>query len=40
MGLGLVAVLGVGALSWVATQPKTTSSKIDPTLPALKAEAT
>ncbi|MEO8335636.1 MAG: DsbA family protein [bacterium] len=38
MALGAVAVLGVGALSYVATRPKTTSSKIDPTLPALKAE--
>ncbi|MEO7330845.1 MAG: thioredoxin domain-containing protein, partial [Minicystis sp.] len=38
MALVAVAVLGVGALSWVATRPKATSSKIDPTLPALKAE--
>ena len=38
MALGVVAVIGVGALSWVATRPKTTSTKIDPSLPALKAE--
>ena len=38
MALGVVAVIGVGALSWVATRPKATSSKIDPSLPALKAE--
>jgi protein-disulfide isomerase len=38
MALGLVAVIGLGALSYVATRPKTTSTKIDPTLPALKAE--
>ena len=38
IALGVVAVIGVGALSWVASRPKTTSAKIDPTLPALKAE--
>ena len=38
MALGVVAVLGVGALSWVATRPKATSTTIDPSLPALKAE--
>jgi protein-disulfide isomerase len=38
MALGVVAVIGLGALSWVATRPKVTSSKIDPSLPALKAE--
>jgi len=38
MAIGAVAVIGVGALSYVATRPKATSTKIDPTLPALKAE--
>jgi protein-disulfide isomerase len=38
MALGAVAVIGVGALSWMATRPKSTASKIDPSLPALKAE--
>ena len=38
MALGVVAVIGVGALSYVATRPKTTSTKIDPTLPAMKAQ--
>ena len=38
MALVAVAVLGVGALSWVATRPKATATKVDPTLPALKAE--
>jgi protein-disulfide isomerase len=36
--LGIVAVIGIGALSWMASRPKTTSAKIDQTLPALKAE--
>ena len=38
MALGVVAVIGVGALSWVATRPKATSTKIDPTLPPMKAQ--
>ena len=38
IALGLVAVIGVGALSWVASRPKTTSTKIDPTLPPMKAQ--
>ena len=38
MALAAVAVIGLGALSWVATRAKTTSTKIDPSLPALKAE--
>jgi protein-disulfide isomerase len=37
MALGAVAVLGIGAISWTATHPKTTATTIDPTLPALKA---
>jgi protein-disulfide isomerase len=38
IALGSVAVLGVVALSWSATRPKATATRIDPTLPALKAE--
>ncbi len=38
MAMAAVAVLGVGALSWVASRPKTTSSKVDPSLPKLEAE--
>jgi protein-disulfide isomerase len=38
IALGVVAVIGIGALSWVASRPKATSTAIDPTLPALKAE--
>jgi protein-disulfide isomerase len=38
IALGAVAIVGVGALSWVASRPKTSVSKIDPSLPALKAE--
>ncbi|MEP6729561.1 MAG: DsbA family protein [bacterium] len=38
MAIGLVVVIGVGALSWVATRPKVTASRVDPSLPALKAE--
>ena len=38
LALGLVAVLGLGALGYVASKPKVTSTAIDPTLPALKAE--
>ena len=36
--LGAAAVIGVAALSWLSTRPKATASKIDPTLPALKAQ--
>jgi protein-disulfide isomerase len=36
--MGLVAVMGVAALSWVASRPKTTASTIDPSLPPMKAE--
>jgi protein-disulfide isomerase len=38
IALGLIAVLGLGALGYVASKPKVTSTAIDPTLPALKAE--
>jgi protein-disulfide isomerase len=33
-----VAVIGIGALAWSASRPRTTVSRIDPSLPALKAE--
>ena len=38
MAIGLVAVIGVAALSWVASRPKTTASTIDPSLPPMKAQ--
>jgi protein-disulfide isomerase len=38
IALGIVAVIGIGALSWMASRPKRASATIDPTLPALKAE--
>ena len=38
VALGLVAIVGVGALSWQANKPKPTATQIDPSLPALKAE--
>ena len=39
MAVAVVAVLGIGALSWVATRPKNVSSSaIDPSLPAMKAQ--
>ncbi|MEO8561216.1 MAG: DsbA family protein [bacterium] len=38
LSLGLVAVLGLGALGYVASKPKVTSTAVDPTLPKLKAE--
>ena len=38
LALGLVAVLGVGALTWTATRPKNEPTHIDPNLPPLKAE--
>ena len=38
IALGLVAVIGVGALSWAASRPKATSTRIDPTLPPMKAQ--
>ena len=36
--IGLVAVTGVAALSWVASRPKATASAIDPSLPPMKAQ--
>lgn len=38
LALGLVAVLGLGALGYVASKPRVTSTTVDPTLPKLKAE--
>jgi protein-disulfide isomerase len=38
LALGLVAVLGLGALGYVASRPKVTSAAIDPNLPPMKAE--
>ena len=38
LALGLVAVLGLGALGYVASRPKVTATAIDPNLPPMKAE--
>jgi protein-disulfide isomerase len=38
IALGVVAVIGIGALSWVASRPKDQVSQVDPTLPAVKSE--
>jgi protein-disulfide isomerase len=38
LALGLVAVIGVGALAFVASRPKAKVTQIDPSLPPLKAE--
>jgi protein-disulfide isomerase len=38
LALALVAIIGVGALAFVASRPKTKVTQIDPSLPALKAE--
>ena len=38
MTMGAVAVMGVAALSWVASRPKSTATSIDPSLPPMKAE--
>jgi protein-disulfide isomerase len=38
IGFGVVVVIGVAALSWLANRPKAAVSQIDPSLPALKAE--
>ncbi len=37
VGVGLLVLLGVGALSWVATRPKAVAKTVDPTI-KLKAE--
>ena len=38
LALGLVAVLGLGALGYIASRPKVAVSAIDPNLPPMKAE--
>jgi protein-disulfide isomerase len=38
LALALVAIIGVGALAFVASRPKAKVTQIDPTLPPLKAE--
>jgi protein-disulfide isomerase len=38
LALGVVAVLGLGALGYVTSRPKATATTIDPNLPPMKAE--
>ena len=38
LGLGLLALLGIAGLSWMASRPKTQVTRIDPSLPPMKAE--
>jgi protein-disulfide isomerase len=38
LALGVVAIVGIGALGYVASRPKVTTRTIDPNLPTLKAE--
>lgn len=38
LALGLVAVLGIGALGWLASRPKAKLSQLDPNLPVVKSE--
>ena len=38
MAIGVVAIVGIGALSWVASRPKATATAIDPSLPPMKAQ--
>jgi protein-disulfide isomerase len=38
MTLGLVAIIGIGALSWVMTRPKAAIARVDPSLPPMKAQ--
>ena len=38
LALGLVAVLGLGALGYIASRPKVAISAVDPNLPPMKAE--
>ena len=38
IAVAVVAVLGIGALSWVATRPRNVSNAIDPSLPPMKAQ--
>jgi protein-disulfide isomerase len=38
VALGLITLLGIGTLSWVASRPKAQAVRVDPNLPPLKAE--
>jgi protein-disulfide isomerase len=38
LALGVVAVLGIGLIGYLANRPKATATTVDPNLPALKAE--
>jgi protein-disulfide isomerase len=38
IALGLIAVLGITGLSWMASRPKAQVTRIDPSLPPMKAE--
>jgi protein-disulfide isomerase len=38
IALGLLALLGVAGLSWMASRPKSQVTRLDPNLPAMKAE--
>jgi protein-disulfide isomerase len=38
LALGLAAVLGLGALGYLTTRPKAVATRIDPSLPPMKAE--
>jgi protein-disulfide isomerase len=38
MALGVVSLLGIGTLSWVASRPKAEAVRVDPSLPPMKAQ--
>ena len=38
IALGVLVLLGITGLSWMASRPKTQVSRVDPNLPAMKAE--
>jgi protein-disulfide isomerase len=38
IALGVIALLGITGLSWMASRPKTQVTRLDPNLPAMKAE--
>ena len=38
VALGVLALLGIAGLSWMASRPKTQVTRLDPNLPAMKAE--
>jgi protein-disulfide isomerase len=38
VALGLVAIIGIAALSWVMTRPKAAVATVDPSLPPMKAQ--